>query len=121
MVRVVDGLARKRDLRFNKTRYLIWQNPLVYSGYEIECALLRDWIGRPVDVFLNIGAPAAPFFGAYTRIRKDGRSSLQPRRALHRGASQGDAVQAYFHQAPENADARLYAVVSPPARTTRKF
>jgi competence protein CoiA len=57
MVWVVDGLARKRDLRsFDKTRHLVCQNPPVYSGYAIECALLRDWVGRPVDVFLDFGA-----------------------------------------------------------------
>lgn len=56
MVWVVDGLARKRDLSsFDKTRYPVCRNPLVYSGYKLECALLRDWIGRPVDVFFDFG------------------------------------------------------------------
>jgi hypothetical protein len=54
---VVDGLARKHDLGgFDKTRHLIWKDPLVYSGDKIECALLRDWVGRPVNVFFDFGA-----------------------------------------------------------------
>jgi hypothetical protein len=58
MVWVVDGLARKRDLqRFKDTLRLACERPLVYIGHESECALLRDWAGRPVDVFLDFGEP----------------------------------------------------------------
>jgi competence protein CoiA len=56
MAWVVDGLARKRDQpSFEKTRRFIHREPLVYSGDPIECALLRDWVGRPVDVFFDFG------------------------------------------------------------------
>lgn len=30
----------------------------VYSGHADDCALLRDWVGRPVDVFFDFGGPA---------------------------------------------------------------
>jgi len=57
MVWVVDGLGRKRDLpSFDKTRHLICREPLMYSGDQTECALLRDWGGRLVDVFLDFGS-----------------------------------------------------------------
>lgn len=58
MVWIVDGLARKRDLpSFQKcVRRTI--NPLVYSAHADDCALLRDWVGRPVDVFLDFGGEA---------------------------------------------------------------
>lgn len=59
MVWVVDGLARKRDRKsFEKTRQMICQTPLVYSGHAVESALLRDWAGRPVDVFFDFGTNA---------------------------------------------------------------
>lgn len=55
MIWVVDGLARKRDLpSFENTLRGMIANPLVYSGWK-ECALLRDWVGRPVDVFFDFG------------------------------------------------------------------
>lgn len=58
MIWVVDGLARKRDLPgFKKTLRQVSENPLVYSGQARDCALLRDWFGRPVDVFFDFGEP----------------------------------------------------------------
>jgi competence protein CoiA len=55
MVWVVDGLARKRDQRsFFRTLYRL--HPTVFSGHEDECSLLRDWLGRPVEVFFDFGA-----------------------------------------------------------------
>jgi len=56
MVWIVDGLRRKRDRKnFTKTIHIKNRNPLVYSGFEDECALLRDWLGRPVDVVFDFG------------------------------------------------------------------
>jgi hypothetical protein len=56
MVWVVDGLARKRDRRnFENTLYRIRSDSFVCSGHPIECALLRDWVGRPADVFFDFG------------------------------------------------------------------
>lgn len=56
MVWVVDGRARKRDLSsFEKTRYPVRSVPAFYSGFAMECALLRDWADRPVDVFFDFG------------------------------------------------------------------
>jgi competence protein CoiA len=58
MVWVLDGLARKRDLdSFNNTLGRVSANPLVYSVRDMKCALLRDWAGRPVDVFLDFSGP----------------------------------------------------------------
>ncbi len=55
MVWVVDGLARKRDLpSFMNTIRRMRENPMVYAGWK-ECAPLRDWVGRPVDVFFDFG------------------------------------------------------------------
>ena len=55
MIWVVDGLARKRDLlRFKNALRQMSENRLVYSGWK-ECALLRDWVGRHVDVFFDFG------------------------------------------------------------------
>jgi len=57
MIWVVDGLARKRDLpSFKNTIRRMSENPMVYSGWK-ECALLRDWVGRPVEVFFDFGEP----------------------------------------------------------------
>lgn len=54
---VVDGLTRNRDLpSFNDTLCRMNENPLGYSGWK-ECALLRDWVGRPGDVFFDFGEP----------------------------------------------------------------
>lgn len=56
MVWIVDGLRRKRDWKsFTKARHIISRQPLVFSGFESECALLRDWVGRPVDVVFDFG------------------------------------------------------------------
>lgn len=56
MVWVVDGLRRKRDRQsFGKTLYISNRTPLVYTGFASECALLRDWVGSPVDVFFDFG------------------------------------------------------------------
>lgn len=56
MIWVIDGLARKRDLRsFEKTLYPYCRDQPIFGGYEIECALLRDWARRPVDVFFDFG------------------------------------------------------------------
>lgn len=57
MVWVVDGLKRKRDLAsFERTLYPHRRNQPIFGGYEVECALLRDWARRPVDVFFDFGA-----------------------------------------------------------------
>jgi competence protein CoiA len=57
MMWVVDGLARKNDRsQFENTLRRMSENPTVYSGWK-ECALLRDWVGRPVDVFFDFGEP----------------------------------------------------------------
>lgn len=37
------------------TLHLVSRDPLVYSGVEHECALLGDWVGRPVDVVFDFG------------------------------------------------------------------
>ena len=58
MMWVVDGLARKRDLpNFKKTLRPTNMHRLVFSASADDCALLRDWIGRPVDVFFDFGDP----------------------------------------------------------------
>ena len=57
MIWIVDGLRRKRDQKnFANTLHIANRKPLVYSGFENECALLRDWVGRPVDVLFDFGA-----------------------------------------------------------------
>jgi competence protein CoiA len=58
MIWVVDGLARKRDLLSFKKALRQTNHPFVYSGHAEDCALLRDWAGRPVDVFLDFGDQA---------------------------------------------------------------
>jgi hypothetical protein len=56
MIWIVDGTRRKRDIKsFRSTIYMENRKPLVYSGYLDECALLRDWVGRPVDVIFDLG------------------------------------------------------------------
>lgn len=55
MVWIVDGLARKRDLPSFQRCVGRTANPLVYSAHADDCAVLRDWVGRPVDVFLDFG------------------------------------------------------------------
>lgn len=66
MIWIVDGLRRKRDREnFKKTIHMVSREPLVYSGFESECALLRDWVGRPVDVIFDFGShdEDVTFFG----------------------------------------------------------
>lgn len=56
MIWIVDGLRRKRDREsFSKAIHIRSRKPLAYSGFEDECALLRDWINRPVDVVFDFG------------------------------------------------------------------
>lgn len=56
MIWVVDGLARKRDHKtFFKTLFPHRRDQPIFGGYEIECALLRDWGGCSVDVFFDFG------------------------------------------------------------------
>jgi len=60
MIWIVDGLRRKRDQQsFAKTLRMISHKPLGFTGFESECALLRDWIGRPVDVLFDFGTTDA--------------------------------------------------------------
>jgi len=55
LVWVVDGLRRKRDLKsFTRTLHAT-RDPFIFSGFEDECALLRDWVGRSVDVVFDFG------------------------------------------------------------------
>lgn len=58
MVWVLNGRARVRDLpSFEATLRRTDVHQLVFYGYADQCALLRDWNGRPVDVFLDFGFP----------------------------------------------------------------
>lgn len=58
MVWVVDGLVRKRDLgSFEATLRQSRKNPLIFFGDQADCALLADWVARPVDVFFDFGVP----------------------------------------------------------------
>lgn len=57
MIWVVNGLARKRDRpSFESVLRRMSENWMAHSGWK-ECALLRDWVGRPVDVFFDFGEP----------------------------------------------------------------
>jgi hypothetical protein len=56
MIWIVDGRRRKRDIQtFQTTLHQTSRDPLVYSGYKEDCALLRDWVGRPVHVVFDLG------------------------------------------------------------------
>lgn len=85
MTWVVDGLARKRDLKnFEKTRYPHRRDQPIFGGYEIECALLRDWARRPVDVFFDFGVvePDVATYGEpvlwHLHPNREGRVILTP-------------------------------------------
>lgn len=55
---VVDGLVRKRDLKnFNKIVEMARQGAWVSAADMLACALVRDWVGRPVHVFFDFGEP----------------------------------------------------------------
>jgi hypothetical protein len=56
MTWIVDGTRRERDVKsFQSAIHIVNRKPLVYSGFVEECALLRDWVGRPVDVIFDLG------------------------------------------------------------------
>lgn len=56
MIWIVDGTRRKRDVKsFHSAIYIVNHKPLIYSAYADDCALLRDWVSRPVDVVFDLG------------------------------------------------------------------
>jgi competence protein CoiA len=87
MVWVVDALRRKRDtqsfIEILHMRQLAGLRPLAYSVPSNGCALLRDWAGGRVGVYLDFGTQdvfgfGVPVLWCLSPKRPRGRALLAP-------------------------------------------